>query len=103
MNSHSIEDYRRRNEDAPLHLVRESWSPVVRLIDGWPKKLGRTSGYSSQELDDFSRTHAVRFPRSCANGGAWPAATHLWKSACSPPTRCCLRHTTSGWPLAAIS
>jgi hypothetical protein len=63
MTSRSIEDYRSRNEDAPLHLVREVWRPVVRLIDGWAKKkLGRTSGYSPQELDDFSRSHGVRFP-----------------------------------------
>jgi hypothetical protein len=63
MTSHSIENYRTRNEDAPLHLVREAWSPVVRLIDGWAKEsLSATSGYSSQELDDFSRSHGVRFP-----------------------------------------
>jgi len=63
MTSHSIEDYRSRDEDAPLHLVREAWRPVVRLIDGWAKeKIGMRSGYSSQELDDFSRTHRVRFP-----------------------------------------
>jgi hypothetical protein len=63
MTSHSIEDYRNRNEDAPLHLVREAWKPVVRLIDGWAKeKIGMRSGYSSQELDDFSRTHGVSFP-----------------------------------------
>lgn len=63
MTSLSIEDYRRRNEDAPLHLVREAWRPVVRLIDGWAKeKIGWQPGYSSQELDDFSRTHGVRFP-----------------------------------------
>jgi hypothetical protein len=63
MTSHSIEDYRRRNEDAPLHLVREAWRPVVGLIDGWAKeKLSSTSGYSPQELDHFSRTHGVRFP-----------------------------------------
>jgi hypothetical protein len=63
MTSQSIEDYRKRNEDAPLHLVREAWEPVVRLIDGWAKeKIGMRSGYSSQELDDFSRTHGVRFP-----------------------------------------
>jgi hypothetical protein len=65
MTSRSIEHYRARNEDAPLDLVRESeaWKPVVRLIDGWAKeKLGSTSGYSSQELDHFSRTQGVRFP-----------------------------------------
>jgi hypothetical protein len=63
MTSHSIEDYRRRNEDAPLHLVREAWGPVVRLIDGWAKeKIGMRSGYSSQELDEFSQAHRVRFP-----------------------------------------
>lgn len=63
MTSHATDDYRRRNEDAPLHLVREAWQPVVRLIDGWAKeRIGMRSGYSSEELDDFSRTHRVRFP-----------------------------------------
>lgn len=63
MTSQSIEDYRSRNEDAPLHLVREAWRPVVRLIDGWAKeKIGMRSGYSPQELDEFSRKHQVRFP-----------------------------------------
>jgi hypothetical protein len=63
MTSHSIEEYRSRNEDAPLHRVREAWRPVVRLIDGWAKeKIGMKSGYSSQELDEFSRTHRVNFP-----------------------------------------
>jgi hypothetical protein len=65
MTSRSIDDFRNRHEDAPLDLVRESedWKPVVRLIDGWAKEsLGATSGYSSQELDHFSRTHGVRFP-----------------------------------------
>ena len=63
MTSHAIDDYRNRNEDAPLHLVRETWSPVIRLIDGWAKeKIGWSSGYSSQELDDFSRARGVRFP-----------------------------------------
>jgi hypothetical protein len=65
MTSRSIERYRARNEDAPLDLVRESdaWKPVIRLIDGWAKeKLGPMSGYSSQELDHFSRIQGVRFP-----------------------------------------
>ena len=63
MTSDAIEGYRRRNEDAPLHLVREAWEPVVRLIDGWAKeKTGWKSGYSSQELDEFSRKYSVRFP-----------------------------------------
>jgi hypothetical protein len=65
MTAASIEHYRARNEDAPLDLVRESeaWKPVVRLIDGWAKeKLGSASGYSSQELDHFSRAHGIRFP-----------------------------------------
>jgi hypothetical protein len=63
MTSHVVEDYRRRNEDAPLQLVREAWKPVIRLIDGWAKeKIGWLSGYSSQELDDFSQAHGVRFP-----------------------------------------
>lgn len=65
MASRSIDDYRNRNEDAPLDLVRESedWKPVARLINRWAKEsLGPTSGYSSQELDHFSRSHGVRFP-----------------------------------------
>jgi hypothetical protein len=63
MTSRTIEDYRSRYEDAPLHLVREAWSPVVRLIDGWAKeKLGPGSGYSSEELDAFSRKRRVQFP-----------------------------------------
>jgi hypothetical protein len=65
MTSCSIDDYRARNQDAPLDLVRESadWRPVVRLIDGWAReKLGPGSGYSSHELDEWSRTHGVRFP-----------------------------------------
>jgi hypothetical protein len=63
MTSRTIEDYRSRYEDAPLHLVREAWSPVVRLIDGWAKeKLGPGSGYSSEELDALSRKRRVQFP-----------------------------------------
>jgi hypothetical protein len=61
----SIEDCRERNEDARLDVVKESkeWRPVVRLIDGWAnQKLGSTSGYSSEELDHFSRVQGVRFP-----------------------------------------
>ncbi|MBX9592177.1 MAG: hypothetical protein K2X43_23030 [Hyphomonadaceae bacterium] len=65
MTSRSIEDYRRRNEDAPLDLVRESatWKPLIRLIDAWAReKLGTTSGYTPQELDHISQTHGIRFP-----------------------------------------
>jgi hypothetical protein len=65
MTSRSIEDYRARNEDAPLELVRQSeqWKPVVRLIDAWAKKkLGSSSGYSSEELDKLSWDQGVRFP-----------------------------------------
>lgn len=65
MTSPSIETYRRRNEDAPLDVVRENmaWQPVIRLIDAWAKeKLGSASGYTSQELDDISRTRGIRFP-----------------------------------------
>jgi hypothetical protein len=65
MTSRSIEDYRARNGDAPLDLVRKSdaWKPVVRLINGWSKeKLSSRSGYSIRELDHFSRTQGVRFP-----------------------------------------
>ena len=61
----SPNDYRRRNEDAPLDFVRESksWQPVVRLIDAWAKeKLGPTSGYSSQDLDRISQSRDLRFP-----------------------------------------
>jgi hypothetical protein len=65
MTSRSIEHYRTRNEDAPLDLVRDSvaWKPVIRLIEAWAKeKLDSTSGYSSQELDNFSRIHGIPFP-----------------------------------------
>lgn len=65
MTSRTIEDYRRRNGDAPLDLVRQSedWKPVVRLIDGWAKeKLGDDSGYSREELDHWSGTLGVRLP-----------------------------------------
>jgi len=65
MTLRSIDDYRARNQDAPLDLVRESadWRPVVRLINGWAKeKLGPGSGYSPHELNEWSRTHGVRFP-----------------------------------------
>jgi hypothetical protein len=59
----SIQDYRARNEDAPLDMVRESeeWTPVVRLIDGWAKEKLR-SGYTSEELDRFSLARGVRYP-----------------------------------------
>src|ERR1041385_591111 len=61
----SIDDYRSRNIDAPLELVRESeeWKPVIRLIDGWAKKrLDMMSGYSSADLDRCSWDQGVRFP-----------------------------------------
>ena len=65
MTSRSIEAYRKRNEDAPVDLVRESegWKPVVCLIDAWAKeKLGPASGYSSLELDRLSEDRGIRFP-----------------------------------------
>jgi hypothetical protein len=65
MTSRSIQDYRRRNEDAPLDLVKGSddWKPVVRLIDDWAKQpLDDESGYSSQDLDHWSETHRIHFP-----------------------------------------
>ena len=65
MTAHLIQDYRRRNEDAPLDLVKESddWKPVVRCINGWAKQpLDEKSGYSSQDLDYWSTTHRVDFP-----------------------------------------
>ena len=40
--SQSLDDYRMRNEDAPLELLRESaeWKPVIRLIDAWATERG---------------------------------------------------------------
>jgi hypothetical protein len=65
MTSRLIDQYRARGEDAPLDLVRESeeWKPVVHLINGWAKKkLGPTSGYSPQNLDEASRIRSIEFP-----------------------------------------
>src|SRR5262245_11542391 len=65
MTPRSIEDYRARNEDAPLDLIagNPGWRPVIQLINAWAKeKLDPASGYSSEELNNFSRTHDIHFP-----------------------------------------
>ena len=65
MASRSIQDYRARNEDAPLDLLlkSETWKPLVSLINGWAKEaLSSESGYSPQELDKFAWRQGVSFP-----------------------------------------
>jgi hypothetical protein len=65
MTSRLIQNYRTRDEDAPLDLVRGSddWKLVVSLINGWARQpLSEKSGYSSEELDHWSQTQGVRFP-----------------------------------------
>ena len=92
MTSHAIDDYRNRNEDAPLHLVRETWSarhsPDRWLGQGenWLECLGIRPRNSmiSPGLTAFA------FLLHCANGGAWPAAIRSWKSGLLPGNSSCL-------------